>query len=845
MSKQTSLDIKQANNSVSPENGFIRIKGDVDGNLQYILPDGTERAISSPWELPVVNNDVSDPATLTPTAFEHYIVPIGAVNDWAGHDNDIANWTGTTWEFISPEHSWTLYVKSVNKLIAFDGTNWIGTSGANTFATLDDVSFNNTYDDWFVPSKDELQELYNVVHFGGLYVFPTAADYWSSSESGSSSAWKLNFNTGIWQNGYSKSNFYNSIPIREFTSTITYSVGEIGPAGGFIFYKNGDYYLETSTRRYNERWCNTSISSQHIDNTDNLTIGTGRTNSTAMLAYPGYPTGIANHSDTYSVVTTVPSDKDIVVFDGTVWKNVHMGSSGKLANLSDVLFKDVYDDWYIGSIDLMHEMMLFVGVGYNGAGLNSEYFSSTEDSASSVHTIRFGSQTHSTRLKNSTLAHVRAIRDFQAPIATYATGDYGQAGGIIFYINGTTHYEYALQNSRDKVWSNINTLIGTNSAIGTGLSNTEAIVAQAGALDTYAHEVLDFIVYITKDPTEGNYITFNEDLQKWVISEDAIETITASNGLNKSLADIRLGGALNQNTSVSCGNFNFSVSTNSTGITLDEATQVLTLQGLSNVPRLGTSPDGTVPLAIATVDYVQSYASLLAHWTKASNILTPADSLVEGWRVERNFNGYAYCQIRNNDDVGNGAGSVMELKGSGADYTNNVYFGKYGSSYWLPFLAGNAAMLTDQNMIVGTVGNTMQLRFVVGGGYAAPAQAGFFDSNGLNLESLKTTSVHPASYSNVFVDSTTGLLYASTLGATTPIKQTDKFTITASDISNGYVDLSNIPITTEHEFVIYNGVILDDGIGNDYTLTSNRITFDALLTPLLTVGSKLMVKYKY
>jgi len=49
------------------------------------------------------------------------------------------------------------------------------------------------YNDWFLPSKDELDKLYlNKVAIGGF----TSNDYWSSSENNKKRAWKQNFNNG-------------------------------------------------------------------------------------------------------------------------------------------------------------------------------------------------------------------------------------------------------------------------------------------------------------------------------------------------------------------------------------------------------------------------------------------------------------------------------------------------------------------------------------------------------------------------------------------------------------------------------------------------------------------------
>lgn len=68
------------------------------------------------------------------------------------------------------------------------------------------------YDDWYLPSKDELYKLYlNKVIIGGF----TNTNYWSSSERDDEFAYKLNFNNGD-QNANNKVNVFKVRAIRAF-----------------------------------------------------------------------------------------------------------------------------------------------------------------------------------------------------------------------------------------------------------------------------------------------------------------------------------------------------------------------------------------------------------------------------------------------------------------------------------------------------------------------------------------------------------------------------------------------------------------------------------------------------
>ena len=73
------------------------------------------------------------------------------------------------------------------------------------------------YDDWFLPSKDELNLLYKVLKSATtpLGNFVTSG-YWSSSENSSSYAWDKNFDIGAQYNDIYRANYSYVRPIRAF-----------------------------------------------------------------------------------------------------------------------------------------------------------------------------------------------------------------------------------------------------------------------------------------------------------------------------------------------------------------------------------------------------------------------------------------------------------------------------------------------------------------------------------------------------------------------------------------------------------------------------------------------------
>ena len=75
----------------------------------------------------------------------------------------------------------------------------------------------NGYDDWFLPSKDELNQLYLRKELVGGFATDITAPYWSSTEREIyNSAWRQTFANYFEQTAYDKYNAYNVRAIRKF-----------------------------------------------------------------------------------------------------------------------------------------------------------------------------------------------------------------------------------------------------------------------------------------------------------------------------------------------------------------------------------------------------------------------------------------------------------------------------------------------------------------------------------------------------------------------------------------------------------------------------------------------------
>lgn len=152
------------------------------------------------------------------------------------------------------------------------------------------------YDDWFLPSKDELFQMYvELIAYGvGGFLTDFGDAYWSSSDTDAYNAWCLDSFAGVMSN-VGKGGGRRQRACRYFESSDVYSLRDTGEAGGLIFHivdlGGGDFgYYEAAPSDVGTENQFSNVAA--VAGTDTA-IGTGQANTTAIIGQSGHTTSAA------------------------------------------------------------------------------------------------------------------------------------------------------------------------------------------------------------------------------------------------------------------------------------------------------------------------------------------------------------------------------------------------------------------------------------------------------------------------------------------------------------------------------------------------------------------------
>ncbi len=90
---------------------------------KHVTHNEALRLLDAVCQLTVLDLGIVIPPA-APELGDRYILGAGASGEWAGHDGDIAVWSGVNWDFVTPAAGWIADVQPEGRSLRFDGTAW-------------------------------------------------------------------------------------------------------------------------------------------------------------------------------------------------------------------------------------------------------------------------------------------------------------------------------------------------------------------------------------------------------------------------------------------------------------------------------------------------------------------------------------------------------------------------------------------------------------------------------------------------------------------------------------------------------------------------------------------------
>ncbi|MBA7674080.1 hypothetical protein ES703_82287 [subsurface metagenome] len=75
------------------------------------------------WQQSVLDEMATPPGS--PTTGDRYLVIATATDEWVGHEDDIAEWEGSEWEFTTPDEGFAVWIEDVGKQKVYNGSAWV------------------------------------------------------------------------------------------------------------------------------------------------------------------------------------------------------------------------------------------------------------------------------------------------------------------------------------------------------------------------------------------------------------------------------------------------------------------------------------------------------------------------------------------------------------------------------------------------------------------------------------------------------------------------------------------------------------------------------------------------
>lgn len=145
-----STTLEQARTAGSTLAGAINMGGNAITNIgagsvgtdaaqrQWVTDQVNQRIAGLDWQESVLNRLATPPGS--PVSGDRYLVIATASGAWAGQENKITQWNGSTWDFYAPNEGWVTRVEAENLLYTYDGSAWGNLGGAVSHSVLTNLT---------------------------------------------------------------------------------------------------------------------------------------------------------------------------------------------------------------------------------------------------------------------------------------------------------------------------------------------------------------------------------------------------------------------------------------------------------------------------------------------------------------------------------------------------------------------------------------------------------------------------------------------------------------------------------------------------------------------------------
>ncbi len=109
------------------------------------------------WQEPVIDKDMDTPPG-TPATGDRYIIsasPQAPSGAWAGEDNNVAEWNGTSWDFTTTTEGFACWVEDEDSQYVFNATSWVKLGTTVTHNNLGGLQ-GGAVDDYYHLTNTEL-----------------------------------------------------------------------------------------------------------------------------------------------------------------------------------------------------------------------------------------------------------------------------------------------------------------------------------------------------------------------------------------------------------------------------------------------------------------------------------------------------------------------------------------------------------------------------------------------------------------------------------------------------------------------------------------------------------------